>query len=291
LGAEGLTELIHYSLVKPGEDRQIVLSNPLFAEYSALRTDLLAGLIDAFQYNLEQGNGSLNGFEIGRIFWQEEDGLQEKDAIAGIIGGDTSLGKWSKGSKEQPLAWFEAKGILESVFQQLGILVEYQPDCRDERLHPGRTASLWIGGNRLGIFGQLHPQLRRDKDLPESVYVFQLDLDVFLNALDKDEILVPTFKPYSTYPASDRDIAFFAPVKVSVSEIEKAINKAGKGLLESVEIFDEYRGENVPQGQRSLAFRLVYRASDRTLTDTEVEPVHNKVREALVEKFGVNLRS
>ncbi|MBD2344808.1 phenylalanine--tRNA ligase subunit beta [Anabaena subtropica] len=289
--AEGLTELIQYSLVKPGEDRQIVLSNPLFVEYSALRTDLLAGLIDAFQYNLEQGNGSLNGFEIGRIFWQEEDGLQEKDAIAGIIGGDTTLGKWSKGSREQPLTWFEAKGILEAVFQQLGIVVEYQPDCRDNRLHPGRTASLWIGGNRLGIFGQLHPQLRRDKGLPESVYVFQLDLDVLLDALDKDEILVPAFKPYSTYPASDRDIAFFAPVKLSVSEIEKAINQAGKGLLESVELFDEYRGENVPQGQRSLAFRLVYRASDRTLTDTEVEPVHNKVREALVEKFGVNLRS
>jgi phenylalanyl-tRNA synthetase beta chain len=267
------------------------LSNPLFVEYSALRTDLLTGLIDAFQYNLEQGNGSLNGFEIGRIFWQEEDGLQEKDAIAGIIGGDTTIGKWSKGGREQPLSWFEAKGILESVFQQSGIVVEYQPDCRDNRLHPGRTASLWIGGNRLGIFGQLHPQLRRDKGLPESVYLFQLDLNVLLDALDQDEILVPAFKPYSTYPASDRDIAFFAPVKVSVSEIEKAINKAGKGLLESVEIFDEYRGENVPQGQRSLAFRLVYRASDRTLTDTEVEPVHNKVREALVEKFGVNLRS
>ncbi|HEY9801226.1 MAG TPA: phenylalanine--tRNA ligase subunit beta [Leptolyngbyaceae cyanobacterium] len=291
LRAEGLTELIQYSLVKPGEDRQIVLSNPLFVEYSALRTDLLTGLIDAFQYNIEQGNGSLNGFEIGRIFWQEEDGLQEKDAIAGIIGGDTTIGKWSKSGREQPLSWFEAKGILESVFQQLGIVVEYQPDCRDPRLHPGRTASLWIGGNRLGIFGQLHPQLRRDKGLPESVYLFQLDLDVLLDALDQDEILVPPFKPYSTYPASARDIAFFAPVKVSVSEIEKAISKAGKGLLESVELFDEYRGENVPQGQRSLAFRLVYRASDRTLTDTEVEQVHNKVREALVEKFGVNLRS
>jgi phenylalanyl-tRNA synthetase beta chain len=80
-------------------------------------------------------------------------------------------------------------------------------------------------------------------------------------------------------------------VKVTVAEIEKAITKAGKDLLESVELFDEYRGENVPQGQRSLAFRLIYRASDRTLTDTEVEPVHNKVREALVEKFGVSLRS
>ena len=291
LRAEGLTELIHYSLVKPGEDRNIVLSNPLFVEYSALRTDLISGLIDAFQYNLEQGNGALNGFEIGQIFWQEEDGLQETEALAGIMGGDISLGKWSKSGREEPITWFEAKGILESVFRQLGLQVEYQPDRQDDRLHPGRTASLWIRGNRLGIFGQLHPQLRREKGLPNSVYVFQLDLDVVLDSLGQDEILVPTFQPYSTYPASDRDIAFFAPVKISVAEIQKVITKAGKDLLESVELFDEYRGENVPQGQRSLAFRLVYRASDRTLTEAEVEPVHNKVREALVEKFGVNLRS
>ncbi len=290
LRAEGLTELIHYSLVKPGEDREIVLSNPLFAEYSALRNDLIAGLIDAFQYNLEQGNGALNGFEIGQIFWQE-DGLQETEALAGIMGGDRTLGKWSKSGREQPITWFEAKGILESVFRQLALQVEFQPDRRDDRLHPGRTASLWIRGNRLGIFGQLHPQLRREKGLPDSVYVFQLDLDVLLESLGQDEVLVPTFQPYSTYPASDRDIAFFAPVKISVSEIEKVITKAGKDLLDSVELFDEYRGENVPEGQRSLAFRLIYRASDRTLTEAEVEPVHNKVREALVEKFGVNLRS
>ncbi len=291
LRAEGLTEVLHYSLVKPGDDRQIVLSNPLFGEYSALRTDLISGLIDAFQYNLEQGNGSLNGFDMGRIFWQEEDGLEETDAIAGIMGGDRFLGKWSKGGREQPMTWFDAKGILESVFNVLNLKVEYQPDCRDQRLHPGRTASLWVGGNRLGIFGQLHPQLRQDRGLPDSVYVFQLDVNVLLDAIDQDEILIPTFVAYSTYPASDRDIAFYAPVNVSVAEIEKSIHKAAKGLLESVELFDEYRGENVPPGQRSLAFRLVYRGSDRTLTDTEVEPVHNKVREALVEKFGVSLRS
>jgi len=288
--AEGLTELIQYSLVKPQGERQIVLSNPLFIEYSALRTELISGLIDAFQYNLEQGNGSLNGFEIGRIFWLEEDGLQETEAVAGIMGGNRTVGKWSR-SSEQPLTWFEAKGILQSVFQQLGLQVEYQPDNQNSRLHPGRTASLWIRGNRLGTFGQLHPQVRREKGLPDSVYVFQLDLDVLLDSLEKDEILVPQFKPYSTYPAADRDIAFFAPIKITVAEIEKAIAKAGKDLLESVELFDEYRGDNVPKGQRSLAFRLVYRTSDRTLTDAEVEPVHNKVREALVEKFGVSLRS
>lgn len=291
LRGEGLTELMQYSLVKPGEDKQIVLSNPLFAEYSALRTDLISGLIDAFQYNLEQGNGALNGFEIGRIFWQEEEGLDEAEALAGIMGGDTSIGKWSSGGREQPMTWFEAKGILENVFQQFSLEVEFQPENRDSRLHPGRTASLWLGGNRLGTFGQVHPQLRREKGLPDAVYVFQLSLDTLLNALDNDDLLIPKFQSYSTYPASDRDLAFFAPVKVTVSELEKVINKAGKGLLESVEVFDEYRGENVPAGQRSLAFRLVYRAGDRTLTDNEVEPVHNKVREALVEKFGVSLRS
>ncbi|GAX44588.1 phenylalanyl-tRNA synthetase subunit beta [Tolypothrix sp. NIES-4075] len=289
LRAEGLTELIHYSLVKPQRETQIVLSNPLFTEYSALRTELISGLIDAFQYNLEQGNGSLNGFEIGRIFWREEDGLAEAEAVAGIMGGDRTVSKWSNG--EQPLTWFQAKGILESVFQQLGLQVEYQPDNQNSRLHPGRTASLWIRGNRLGTFGQLHPQVRREKGLPDSVYVFQLDLDVLLESLEIDEILIPQFKPYSTYPAADRDIAFFAPIKVTVAEIERAIAKAGKDLLESVELFDEYRGDNVPKGQRSLAFRLIYRTSDRTLTDAEVEPVHNKVREALVEKFGVSLRS
>lgn len=289
--AAGLTEVMHYSLVKPGEARQVVLANPLFAEYSALRTDLLPGLIDAFQYNLEQGNGSLNGFEIGRIFWQEEEGLEEADALAGILGGDPTQGKWTRGGRLQPMTWFEAKGVLESVFQRLGLAVEYQPTRQDSRLHPGRTASLWLQGNRLGTFGQLHPQLRKQRDLPDAVYVFQLDLDVLLDSLDQDEILIPRFRPYSSYPATDRDIAFFASIEISVAEIKRAIAYSAGDLLESVELFDEYRGENVPAGQRSLAFRLVYRAQNRTLTDEEVEPVHQKVRESLVEKFRVNLRS
>jgi len=289
--AAGLTELMHYSLVKPGEDRQVVLANPLFAEYAALRTDLIPGLVDAFQYNLEQGNGTLNGFEIGRIFTQDENGINEIEAIGGILGGDPTQGKWISAGRDRPMSWYEAKGILESVFQHLGLSIEYQPTRQDTRLHPGRTASLWLQGNRLGIFGQLHPQLRQERGLPEEVYVFQLDLDLLFDALDADEMLVPRFKPYSTYPAADRDIAFFAANDVSVAELKRAIAHAGGQLLESVELFDEYKGQGVPTGQRSLAFRLVYRASDRTLTDAEVEPVHQKVRESLMEKFSLNLRS
>lgn len=289
--AVGLTEVMHYSVGKPEENHQIQLTNPLFAEFSALRTDLLPALIDAFQFNQEQGNGALQAYEIGRIFWTEEDGLMESDRIGGILGGDPAQGRWIRSGRDQPMTWFEAKGMLESVFQRLGVDVEYQPDRRNPLLHPGRTASLWIGGEFLGLFGQLHPQERQRRGLPDEVYVFELELDVLLQKMDQETLLTPVFQPYSTFPATDRDIAFYAPTQFSVADIQRAVHQTAGDLLESVTLFDEYRGENVPAGQRSLAFRLLYRAGDRTLTDEEVEPLHQKVREILQEKFQANLRS
>lgn len=290
--AVGLTELIHYSLGKPtGEETEIVLANPLLAEYSALRTELLPGLIDAFQYNLEQGNGALNGFEMGRMFWRDEDGYNESDMVAGIMGGDRRHSRWTTSGQDQPLGWYDAKGILNSAFERLGLNVEYQPDRRNPLLHPGRTASLWVQGERLGTFGQLHPKVRQERGLPDAVYAFELDLDVLFDQLERDDLITPIFKPFSSYPASGRDIAFYAPLQTSVTELERAIRKAGGALLETVTLFDEYRGKNVPEGKRSLAFRLIYRASDRTLTDEDVETTHQKVRDVLVEKFGVEARS
>lgn len=288
---EGLTELMHYSLVKTEGENQVVLDNPLFVEYSALRTEMLTGLIDAFVYNLQNGNGPLNGFEMGRIFWKEGDEYKEQDALAGIMGGDRSLGRWVRSAQEQPMTWFEAKGILEAIFQRLNLTVEYKPESTFETLHPGRTASLWLQGKRLGIFGQLHPQLCQKQDLPNQVYAFEFQLSILIEAMNRPSNLVRKFKPFSTFPASDRDIAFFVPVEVPVSELERCITKAAGNLLESVEVFDEYRGKNVPEGQRSLAFRLVYRVGDRTLTDTDIDPLQQKVRDALVQQFNVNLRS
>ncbi|MGA1624266.1 MAG: phenylalanine--tRNA ligase subunit beta [Prochlorothrix sp.] len=297
--AVGLTELMHYSLVKPDQSRQITLANPLFAEYSALRTDLVPGLLDAFLYNWEQGNGGLLGFEIGRIFWSDEEGLGESDCLGGVLGGDPSQSHWRSSGREQPLDWYEAKGYLESIFQRLGVTVEYHPDRQDQRLHPGRTASLWISddgrrpaiGHRLGTFGQLHPQLAQERGLTVPVYLFQWDLDVLLDALMKQADTGIHFQPFSTFPAADRDLAFFVPTAVAVADLEKAMAKAGGTLLQEITLFDQYQGEPVPEGQRSLAFRLVYRADDRTLTDAEVDPVHQKIRDALLEKFQVTLRS
>lgn len=291
--AVGLNEVIQYSyaLEKLNNGSQVEIVNPMFTEYSTLRSELISGLIHSFQTNLAQGNGALQGFEISKIFGRDETGLIETDVLAGILGGDPGIGRWTTGGKPQPLSWYEAKGVLESVCHSLKIPVEYQADRSDPKLHPGRTASLWLQGQKLGYFGQLHPQLRQEKDLPAAVYVFQLNLDPILNYLAAEERLVPVFKNYSTFPASDRDIAFFASVDLSLADIQKSITKAGGELLEAVEVFDEYRGANVPDGQRSLAIRSIYRALDRTLTDADVEPLQQKIRDILVEKFRVTLRS
>jgi phenylalanyl-tRNA synthetase beta chain len=285
--AVGLTELMHMSLCPPTESHQVKINNPVAIEYGALRGDLLTNLIEACAFNINQGNGILNGFEIGRVFWLDEAGSDETDRIAGIFGGDPTVGAWQHDSK--PLNFYEAKGLLDSVFHNLSVTVEYQPDQKDERLHPGRTASLWISGERLGTFGQLHPQLRAEKELPDEIYAFELDFYTLLDAMMKKSI--PTFQSFSTYPSSDRDIAFFAPLKFTVADIQRSITHVGGELLDSVTLFDQYIGKGVPEGSRSLAFRLVYRASDRTLTDVDINPVHQKVRDLLEEKFQATLRS
>ena len=292
--AIGLNEVVQYSyaIEKLNDGSQVEIVNPMFAEYSTLRSELISGLIQSFQTNLAQGNGALQGFEISKIFGRDESGLLiETDVLAGIMGGDPEQGRWTTGGKPQPLSWYEAKGMLESVFHSLKLPVEYQADRSDPTLHPGRTASLWLKGQKLGYFGQLHPQLRQEQDLPPAVYVFQLNLDPILNYLAAEEQLIAVFKNYSSYPASDRDIAFFVSVDVAIADIQKSIVKAGGELLEAVEVFDEYRGQGVPAGQRSLAIRSIYRALDRTLVDADVEPLQQKVRDVLVEKFNVTLRS
>ena len=285
----GLTESLHYSLTNPAPQR-VVLENPLFTEYSALRSDLLSGLIDSLQSNLENGNGPLNSFEIGHVFINEAGQLNEYERVGGILGGNAANGQWS--GTTTPMTWYDAKGVLEAVFQQVGLTVDYRADSEDDRLHPGRTASLWVRGRtRLGTFGQLHPRLRQERDLPEEVYAFELNWEAIATCLVSDRFRAPKFKSYSTYPGSDRDIAFYAPLDVPVADLEKLIARTGGQLLEAVTLFDEYKGKGVPEGQRSLAFRMLYRASDRTLTDQDIDPLQDKIRAALEKKFKVTLRS
>jgi phenylalanyl-tRNA synthetase beta chain len=288
--AVGFTELMHYSYALDKKDRSVAIANPMFMEYSALRSELISHVIQSYRYNLEQGNGALWGFEIGRAFGKDEVGLFETEVLAGICGGDGRAERWTTSDKPQVLTWYEAKGLLDNIWQRLGMTVEYQVDQSNPQFHPGRTASLWLQGKQLGVFGQLHPQLRQELDLPAATYAFQFYLEVLLDFLSQEEQLVSKYQSFSTYPASDRDIAFFATLDTSFADLRKSVLQVGGDLLSAVQLFDEYRGQGVLEGQRSLALRLVYRA-DRTLTDKEIDPVHQQVRDVLVEKFHVTLRS
>ncbi|WP_330204322.1 phenylalanine--tRNA ligase subunit beta [Cyanobacterium sp. Dongsha4] len=287
----GLTELMQYSLVSANQ-AQIKIANPLFSEYSALRSNLIDGLINAFEFNQAQGNGYLKGFEIGRVFWLEDGNKAEGDALGGIIGGDLYTdGIWTRSGKPQPMTWYEAKGILESLFKALKSPITYQAESEDNRLHPGRTAGLWLNKTRIGVFGQLHPQLCQERDLPNSVYVFELQLEPLIALLNQKYLQTPIFKAFSTYPSVERDLAFFASTDLTVADIINAMRKAGGKTLVDVKLFDEYKGANVEEGKRSLAFSLVYRSPDGTLKDTDVDPIHNKIRDALTKQFAVTLRS
>ncbi len=287
----GLHELVQYSLVKP-EKADIVLANPLLTEYSALRNNLLDGLISTFAYNQSQGNGSLNGFEIGKIFYNIEGQSQELESLAGIMGGDfLTEGRWITGGKLPPMTWYEAKGILDSVFKKFKIVVEYKAYEQDKRLHPGRTASLWLNNEFLGVFGQLHPQLCQELDLISTVYGFELNFEVLLQTLSQEALLTPVFKHFSSYPPIELDLAFFVSLDIPVARLIEKMKTAGGNLLKEIELFDDYRGESVPKGQRNLAFSLLYRSDERTLTDKDVITTHNRIRKTLVDQFNVTLRS
>ncbi|MEN9214503.1 MAG: phenylalanine--tRNA ligase subunit beta [Gloeomargarita sp. DG_1_5_bins_55] len=278
----GLNELMHYSLVKTGD---IHLSNPLLAEYGALRTDLFEGLLQAFTYNIQQNNGALWGFELGRVFIKKGEQEREFEQLGAIWGG--SQAHWLR---KEPVTWYEAKGLVEGLLQGFHLNAVWIKYSDDTRFHPGRTARLYLSGEKLlGQFGQLHPQLCQTQAIPEQVYVLLLDMECLTEAVSQGTLT--RFQPYTTYPPSDRDLALFADTTLPVADLLRVMYQAGGDLLQQVFVFDEYRGEGVPTGQRSLAFRLIYRAPDRTLTDQEVEAVQAQVRQALVSTYSVTLRS
>ncbi|APB32907.1 phenylalanyl-tRNA synthetase subunit beta [Gloeomargarita lithophora Alchichica-D10] len=277
----GLHELMHYSLVKAGD---IHLSNPLLAEYGALRTDLFDGLVQALTYNVQQKNGVLWGFEVGRVFVKNPEQEREFTQLGAIWGG--SQEHWLR---KEPVTWYEAKGLVAGLLQGFNLSPVWTSYSQDPRFHPGRTAQLSVDGKLLGQFGQLHPHLCQSQDIPEQVYVLLLDIEYLTQAVTAATLV--RFQPYATYPASDRDLALFAGVTLTVADLMRVMRQAGGDLLQQVFLFDEYRGEGVPEGQRSLAFRLIYRAENRTLTDPEVEAVQAQVRQALVSTYSVTLRS
>ncbi len=301
--AAGLNEVMTYSFMNPaGFDRiglaaddprrcAVPLANPLSEAQGVMRTCLLPLLLEVAAANVRQRITDVGVFEIGRVYLPKGLPLaelpEERLSLGAVLMGAAGRGGWYGGAEEAD--FYHVKGLVEAVCRRLGVDGVSFEALAAPGHHPGRTARLVAPGDgaTLGVLGELHPETARAYDLPGRVLAVELDL----TALMARARPVRTHRPLPRFPAADRDLAVLVPDRIPAARVEATIAEAGGDLLESVCLFDLYRGAGVPEGWRSLAYSLVYRAADRTLTDAEVDAVHGRVCAALAERLGAQLRS
>ena len=183
--------------------------------------------------------------------------------------------------------FFTLKGQLEAVFA--GLRVEkssYVADKTNPSYHPGRCAKVYVGGEEVGVMGQVHPAVAKNYDLDVEVYCCEISFAKLLNHLLPEV----TYTPLPKYQGTTRDLSILCDEAVTVADVENVITAAAGKLLRGIKLFDIYRGTGVAEGKKSMAFSLSLRADDRTLTDTDSEGVISRVLEALKEKLDAILR-
>jgi phenylalanyl-tRNA synthetase beta chain len=301
LCAAGLQETCAPSLVGAAPGR-LPLANPLLADFGHLRDNLHEELLQAARRNLQASQPGFWAFEIGRVFLGGEAAREEVERLVGVLCGERRGERWSSSGKPRPLTYWDARGVLQAALSGFRLPLEDRPpgsgqkpsdpaDSAGDLLHPGRRADLFLEGRPLGWFGQLHPALADALSLPEATHLFQLAMGPLRQAATRPGRWQPQFQPFPTVPASERDLALVVTRDTPAAALLAAIRKAGKPLLEHVELVDRYEGEPIPDDRCSQAFRLRYRDALRTLTDADVEATHQKVREALRRQFAAELRS
>ncbi len=271
------------------ETKGIPLAMPMSEERSHLRVNLLPHLLETAAYNRNRQNLDLAVFEMGRVFISEEEQLsmlpQEKLGLAGLLTGSWSGEHWS--TAVAPVDFYVAKGMVELLLENMGISqVSYKASESIRGMHPGRTAELWIQGECIGYLGQVHPQLQKKYDVEET-YVFQLDLEKLFSYVER----MSQYKALPKYPASTRDLSIVVDQQVSAAALQQVIEEKAGNLLERVELFDVYTGDKIGEGKKSMAFSLIYRNPEATLTDAEVNEAHDRVVKGLAELYQAELRA
>lgn len=302
----GLSEVITHSLidmalvarVQPAEavaTRYLRLSNPSAPEHEYLRRSLLPSLLEALATNLRERDRALL-FEVGRVYLPQEDPGSngewlpaEPRRVALALAGTRGLSSWNTPAGE-PMDFFDLKGIVETLLARLRVAgqVAFAPLTDDERFHPGRAARLELNasGAPVGVMGELHPAVRErlELDAPRAVAA-ELDLETLL-ALTKP----PRYAPISRYPAAVEDLAVVAAIDAPAERVAAVIRQGAGDLLEALTLFDVYTGPQVGEGKRSLAYRLTFRALDRTLGDEAMAKVRAKIIKLLERELGATIR-
>jgi len=265
----------------------IRILNPLSAEESGMRTSLVPSILGELSLNARRGNRSAALFELARVYLREtnEDLTRcEKPVVSGGAYGPKDL-NWTGPKEERD--FFDVKGLVEGLLRALGIEgEEYAPEAVPF-LHPGRSAAVMLGGKRAGILGELDPQLADGFEIRGRVVLYELDAEV-LEAAAKFE--AETLSPLSSFPPAMRDIAVVAGSDVPADRMMNVIRETAGDILESLWLFDVYEGEPLAEGERSLAFRLLYRSRKDTLTDDRVNQIQNRIVKRLEKELGARLR-
>jgi phenylalanyl-tRNA synthetase beta chain len=289
----GFNELIHYSLVneKTFLSNEIKLINPLVSDYSSLRVSLLPNLIKSLQENVKQKNTDLEGFEYGHVFNNDTDKIfREKEYVAGIFGGNKSKLSWSSTPTE--LNWFEAKGKLEQLFNQLNVSPVWRSSSikkEEQILHPYRSAELFIEENiYLGIFGQIHPILANQLNISSEIYLFEFDLQLIDDQLQKNKLIL--YKEYPTYPKIIKDLSFIVKKDLPFKQIQETLYSNGTEFLSEINLLDEYNGHPIPDKQTSLCLQLIFQSNKKTLENKEIENIINRLQSILINKFNAVIR-
>lgn len=298
LTGTGYTEVVNYSFITPAsadylclkkndERRRMVhIRNPLVEDQSVMRTTMVYGLLDTLKKNTNNECVDLKLFEMGRIFLSRGEGQlpEEKNVLAGLLSGAVSEDLWGAKLKAD---FYDLKGCVENIFYDLKLdNCHYKLKNLEPFLHPGKSCSIYVDDVSVGYAGEVHPDVLEKMDLKIGAYIFEINLDILADHVVKGV----TYKEISKYPAVTRDVAFVIPLDVATDYMLDIVLQQNEDLLENVGIFDIYAGKGLPEGMKSLGLRFSYRASGKTLTDIEVNNIHEKVVRNTVQRTGAKIR-
>ena len=241
-----------------------------------MRTSTLPSMMESLARNYSRSNEIVRLFEIGKTYIPNSD-ENELPTERNIL----TIGIYGQ------CDYFDLKGIVENLLDSLGLKsASFKRMSENPSYHPGKTAELILGRTSLGVLGEIHPDVNENYGVDVPCYVTELDLDAMYNFSKTEK----AYKPLPKYPAITRDIALLVDDAVLVQEIEDAIRKAGGQVVEKVELFDVYKGAQIPEGKKSIAYAIAYRDPSKTLKDKDINKVHDKILRALEYKLGAQLR-
>lgn len=288
LVTKGFSEMYSFSFISENDfnkcnldsNKAIRISNPLGEDYSLMRTEMMPTVLQSISTNYNKKNKNVKLFEIGRTYSDEEENMQkgeiptEVDQIAFAMYGDN-------------VDFYVVKGIIENILEVSNIARYQIQRAEDAHLHPGRSAQILIGKDSIARFGEVHPQILENYEIGEKVYYAVIDINKFAK-YGKDN---KKYTPIPKYPAVERDIAVVLDEDIEVGQIEAIIMKRAKNVLETLKLFDVYRSDKLGENKKSVAYELIFRAKDKTLTDDEITGTMNAIIADLKGSINAELRA